>query len=159
MELENDLQNISKGATFLGGGGGSGATPDLGHVHTSQNFCLFCKKLRQQKPVSSANDVFHLPKLLMSCHQTSNYAVKNIWRPTIFCQATKSFVPCQLPFVGSSYFANMTTKCSFWLYEKLSFTCVRCEQGCKNEKLVITKFSNFWQTANSSFRRSANRRT
>ena len=37
----------------------------------------------------------------------------------------------------------MTTKRSFWLYEKLSFTCLRCEQGCKNEKLVITKFPIF----------------
>ena len=76
---------------------------------------------------------------------SSNFkdAVKNIWRSTIFCQATKSFVPCQLPFVGSSYFANMTTKRGFWLYEKLSFTCLRCEQGCKNEKVVITKFPIF----------------
>ena len=64
-------RTYQKGLHSWEGGGGGGATPDLSHVHTSQNFCLFCKKLRQQKPVSSANDVFHRPKLLMSCHQTS----------------------------------------------------------------------------------------
>ena len=74
---------------------GSVATPDLGHVHTTQNFCLFCEKLRQQEAVSSANDVFSPSKITQL---SSNFkgAVKNIWRPTIFCQATKSFVPCQL---------------------------------------------------------------
>ena len=56
-------------------------------------------------------------------------AVENIWRPTIFCQlVTKSSVPWQLSFAGSSYFANITnctknfmcsdankvTKTSYW---------------------------------------------
>ena len=46
---------------------------------------------------------------------------------------------------------------------QLTFLVIRkisrliCEQGCKNEKLVITKFSNCLQTPNSVFRPNANK--
>ena len=60
------------------------------------NFCLFCKKLCQQEPVSSANDVFHLPKLLMSCHQTSKM-------PSRIFGGLQSFVRRQNPLFLASY--------------------------------------------------------
>ena len=45
---------------------------------------------------------------------------------------------------------------TFFGYTK-TCTCLRCEQGFKNEKLVTTKFSNFLQTLTLFFCHSANR--
>ena len=50
----------------------------------------------QQEPVSSANDVFHLPKLLMSCHQTSKM-------PSRIFGGLQSFVRRQNPLFLASY--------------------------------------------------------
>ena len=152
---DTQARTYQKGLHSREEGGGSGATPDVGHVHTPQNFCLFCKKLcqhrggsrifcrrgctrlllyfntnklhsffcripvvlenrrssqggcappapspldppLQQEPVSSANDVFHLPKLLMSCHQTSKM-------PSRIFGGLQSFVRRQNPLFLASY--------------------------------------------------------
>ena len=98
-------------------------------------FCLFCKKICQQEAISSVND-FSTYQNFLNCHQTSKMAsVENIWRPTIFCQATKSLVSWQLSFVRSSYFANMTkgekvAKTKNWWLQNFQIFCKRqCEEG------------------------------
>ena len=78
-------------------------------------------------------------------------AVENIWRPTIFCQATKFFVPWQLSFVGSSYVSQA------WPIKVLkvplidlsgytkNFACLRCKQArlLKMQKQEIGDYKIF----------------
>ena len=78
---------------------------------------------------------------------------------TDFFQSTKPFVSWLLSFIRSSYLGTWPLIVSFvdvFGYTK-TCTCLRCEQGCKNEKLVTTKFSNFLQTPTLFFCHSANR--
>ena len=78
---------------------------------------------------------------------------------TDFFQSTKPFVFWQLSFIRSSYLGTWPLIVSFvdvFGYTK-TCTCLRCEQGFKNEKLVTTKFSNFLQTLTLFFCHSANR--
>ena len=78
---------------------------------------------------------------------------------TNFFQSTKLFVSWQLSFIRSSYLGTwplIVSSVDVFGYTK-TCTCLRCEQGCKNKKLVTTKFSNFLQTLTLFFRHSANR--
>ena len=60
--------------------------------------------------------------------------VEKLWRPTIFCQTGKSFVHWHLSLVRSSSKKNFL-QLTFLVIRKISRLI--CEQGCKNEKLVI----------------------
>ena len=43
------------------------------------------------------------------------------------------------------------------LAKSMYYFTIRCEKGCKSKKMVIAEFSNFLQTPNYIFCRSANR--
>lgn len=63
---------------------------------------------------------------------------------TDFFQSTKPFVSWQLSFIRSSYLGTwplIVSSVDVFGYTK-TCTCHRCGQGCKNQKMVTTKFSN-----------------
>ena len=66
-----------------------------------------------------------------------------------FCQATKSFVPSQLSFVGSSYFANMTWR--FSLHENFRVLLVRTRLQKRKIGNDKKNYAIFLQTPNSIF--------
>ena len=102
---------------------------------------LFCQKNLLStglKPfltlISSANDLFHGYQFSQVSPNFRN-AVEKVWRPTIFRQSTKSFVPWQLSLVG--YIAR-TWPIKVPVFDDVfgymkTFACVRCE----NRKIDI----------------------
>ena len=66
----------------------------LGPVFTAaQNFVFSGKKLVNGKPFLECGRFFPPTKIFSTVNKLQrSHTVENIWRPTIFCQATKSFV-------------------------------------------------------------------
>lgn len=78
----------------------------LSPVCTIQNFVCFAKK---KKP-STGSHFSHLQNFL-NYYQTSKMLSRIFGSLQFFCQVSKSSVPWQLSFAGSSYFANITMNC------------------------------------------------
>ena len=64
--------------------------------------CLFWEKNCQHEAIFSANDFVH-PRNFSQSQPNFKHAVDWVWRPWIFCQARKSFVPWHSSFTGSSW--------------------------------------------------------
>ena len=122
----------------MGGRGGRGGRGEAGWT---QKFCLFCKNFCQQEAISSANDVF----IFQITQLSPNFkdAFKNIWRPTIFCQATKLILCSLTAILRRVILFREHDQEKFLLADTKNFACLRCEQGCKNQTLVITNFPIF----------------
>lgn len=98
-------------------------------------FCLLCKKICRQETISSENNFFHLPKF---SQVSSNFkdAFEKIWRLKMF------FVSRQDSCFRWHCYPSLDHLIVISGYSK-SFGRLRSEQGCRDEKLVITTFSNF----------------
>ena len=91
-----------------------------GPVRSLQNFVYFAKKSVKMEAISSANDLFHQPRFSQVSPKLSS---KMPWSKfgglQFLIRQRKSFLPWQLFFVGSSYFANMITV----LFQLLFLSC------------------------------------
>ena len=106
-------------------------------------FCL-AKKRVNKKPFLRRT-IFFTYQNFLKCHQTFKDAIGKFWRPTVFCQATKSFVPWLLSFVGPSYFASMTIRVSsidVCLYEK--FCLSRRRRPIRLQKQTVGDYRIFF---------------
>ena len=81
------------------------------------------------------------------------YRCERFWGLQFFCQATKSFVPSQLSFVGSSYFANMTWR--FSLHENFRVLLVRTRLQKRKIGNYKKNYAIVLQTPDSIFCRKA----
>ena len=97
-------------------------------------FVSFAKNSVNRRPFLVRTMFFHLPKLL-SCHQTSKV-------PSRIFGGLQSFVRRQNPLFLASYPSSRHLISRTWLWKVPSgytkkFTCLRCDQGCKNEKTLV----------------------
>ena len=122
-------------------------------------FCLFCKKLCQQRGISSANEFFFTVQNFLNCHQSSQMPSRRVGNLQFFVRRQSPLFFDSYP--SSGHFIRTHDQLKLlqlaFLVKRKNFACLWCEQGPPPKKLVSTKFSNFSQTSNSILCRSANR--
>ena len=64
----------------------------LGPVCTMGNSVCSVKNISQREAISCASNIFHLPKVSQLLPDFKD-AIHQLWKPTMSCQVTKSFVP------------------------------------------------------------------
>ena len=81
-------------------------------------------------------------------------AFKEIWRCTIFCQATTKILCSSMTILPQVILFHKHDQDSsfidFFGYSE-TFACLRCKHGNKSEKLVTIRFLHFLQTPNFIF--------
>ena len=111
-------------------------------------FCLFCKKLCQQRGISSANEFFFTVQNFLNCHQSSRMPSRRVGNLEFFVRRQSPLFfdsnPSSGHFISHTWSIKVT---SIGISGKTkNFACLWCEQGPKKKK-------NWWVQNFQIFRR------